>query len=144
MLYIGGLSEEEIVCFNELQRRYPDRIFIRTEHGFDMSSTVQVVIDLSDILQAAVPSIISAVEILLTYRIQKKQTELMAKEAELHRKELELEQKKEPEPEFEMRISSNGETDIIVKTDDVERLLKEPDRLKAFMEQISEQLRTIE
>lgn len=71
MLYIGGLSEEEIVCFNELQRRYPDRIFIRTEHGFDMSSTVQVVIDLSDILQAAVPIIISAVEILLTYRIQK-------------------------------------------------------------------------
>lgn len=68
----------------------------------------------------------------------------MTKEAELHRKELELEQKKEPEPEFEMRISSNGETNIIVKTDDVERLLKEPDRLKAFMEQISEQLRTIE
>ena len=80
MLYISGLSEEEIICFDELQKQYPDRVFIRVEHGFDMSSTVQVVIDLSDILQTAVPAIISAVEILLAYRIQKKQIELMEKE----------------------------------------------------------------
>lgn len=144
MLYISGLSEEEIICFDELQKQYPDRVFIRVEHGFDMSSTVQVVIDLSDILQTAVPAIISAVEILLAYRIQKKQIELMEKEAELHRKELEMEQKKEPESEFEMRISSSGQTDIIVKTDDVDRLLKEPDRLKTFLGQISEHLRSIE
>lgn len=103
MLYIGELTEEEVSYFCELQDLYPDKVMIRTEHGFDMSSTIQVVIDISDILETAVPAIISAVELILMYRIQKRQNELTEKEIELHKREIQINQNNGLKSEFERK-----------------------------------------
>lgn len=59
MLNIGEITNEEVSIFSELKNTYPDYVFIRTEHGFDMSLSIQVTIDLSNILQVAIPAIVS-------------------------------------------------------------------------------------
>lgn len=143
MLYIGELSKKEVVLFNELQNTYPDNIFIRMEHGFDMSSSIQVVIDVSDILQVAIPAIVSTIEAILLYRIQKKQNELTEKKIEEDKREVQRNQANVPKHEFEVRVSSDGETNIIIKTSDVDALIKEPDNLKAFVKKVDEELRLI-
>lgn len=79
MLNIGEITNEEVSIFSELKNTYPDYVFIRTEHGFDMSLSIQVTIDLSNILQVAIPAIVSIIEAILVYRIQKKQNELTEK-----------------------------------------------------------------
>lgn len=143
MLYIGELTEEEVSYFCELQDLYPDKVMIRTEHGFDMSSTIQVVIDISDILETAVPAIISAVELILMYRIQKRQNELTEKEIELHKREIHINQNNGLKSEFELRASSDGETNIIIKTSDLDALVKEPGKLKSFLKKVNEELRSL-
>lgn len=143
MLYIGELTEEEVSYFCELQDLYPDKVMIRTEHGFDMSSTIQVVIDISDILETAVPAIISAVELILMYRIQKRQNELTEKEIELHKREIQINQNNGLKSEFELRASSDGETNIIIKTSDLDTLVKEPGKLKSFLKKVNEELRSL-
>ena len=62
---------------------------------------------------------------------------------QLHRKEFQLEQEKADKNEFEIRVSSNGETEIIVKTSDVESLLETPDNLELYLEKMGEKLSLI-
>lgn len=140
MIYINNLTEEELKFFNKLQSDFPDNVLVRIDHGFDMSSTVQVVVDITDILELVIPSLIATVELVLMYRIQKRQNELAEKEQKLHRKELLLEQEKMDKNEFEIRVASNGETEIIVKTSDVESLLETPDNLEKYLKEIRDKL----
>ena len=93
MLYIS-LAKDELEFFDEVQERFPDNILVKTEHGFDMSSSVQVVIDISEILKDSLPIIVAAVEAVLLYRIQKQQNQLKEKELLLKGKELALEEEK--------------------------------------------------
>ena len=72
MIYINNLTEEELKFFNKLQSDFPDNVLVRIDHGFDMSSTVQVVVDITDILELVIPSLIATVELVLMYRIQKR------------------------------------------------------------------------
>lgn len=139
----SGFSEEELRFFDTLHEQFPDNVLIRTEHGFDMSSTIQVVVDVAGILNIVIPSVVAAVELVLMYRIQKRQNELSEKELQLHRKEFQLEQEKADKNEFEIRVSSNGETEIIVKTSDVESLLETPDNLELYLEKMGEKLSLI-
>lgn len=143
MIYINNLTEEELKFFDKLQNSFQDNVLIRIEHGFDMSSTVQVVVDVTDILEIVIPSLIAAVELVLVYRIQKIQSKLSERELQLHKKELELEQEKMEKNEFEIRVSSNGESEIIVKTSDIDSLLETPDNLEAYLEGVSKKLRSI-
>ena len=59
MLYIT-ITENEQSYFDELKSQYPDRVFIRTDHGLDMVTTTQVVIDVAEILEVVLPSILTA------------------------------------------------------------------------------------
>lgn len=126
-------TEADLKYFEKLKKEYPDNIIVKTEHGFDMNSSIQIVIDTADILAVMLPSIIAAVEAVLLYRIQKRQTEVSEKEAELHEKELELEKEKvlleKAQNEFEIRISSNGDNEIVLKTSDVLLLQSDPKQL---------------
>lgn len=143
MLNIGELTNEEVAFFNELQNTYPDHVFIRTEHGFDMSSSIQVTIDLSNILQVAIPAIVSIIEAILVYRIQKKQNELTEKKMEEDKKEVQRKQNNHTKDEFEVSVSSAGETKIIIKSSDLDALIKEPENLKTFMKIVAEELHSI-
>ena len=143
MLNIGEITNEEVSFFSELQNTYPDHVFIRTEHGFDMSSSIQVTIDLSNILQVAIPAIVTTIEAILVYRIQKKQNELTEKKMEEDKKEVQKKQDNDSKHEFEMTVSSYGETKIIIKSSDLDALIKEPENLEAFMKKVAEDLHSI-
>ena len=143
MLNIGEITNEEIAFFNELQNTYPDQVFIRTEHGFDMSSSIQVTIDLSNILQVAIPAIVTTLEAILVYRIQKTQNELTEKKMEEDKIEVQKKQDNDSKHEFEMTVSSYGETKIIIKSSDLDALIKEPENLEAFMKKVAEDLHSI-
>lgn len=137
------MTENELKCFDELRNKYPDNILIRTEHGFDMNSTVQITIDMADMLEVIIPSIIAVIELILLHRIEKRQAKVSEREVEVHEKELELEQQKllfdkakEERDEFEIRISSNGESEVIVKTSDVLALQEAPETLPQVIEKI--------
>ena len=143
MLNIGEITNEEIAFFNELQNTYPDQVFIRTEHGFDMSSSIQVTIDLSNILQVAIPAIVTTIEAILVCRIQKKQNELTEKKMKEDKKEVQKKQDNDLKHEFEMTVSSYGETKIIIKSSDLDALIKEPENLETFMKKVAEDLHSI-
>ncbi len=128
MLYIS-LAKDELEFFDEVQERFPDNILVKTEHGFDMSSSVQVVIDISEILKDSLPIIVAAVEAVLLYRIQKQQNQLKEKELLLKGKELALEEEKANRAEFEIRYSSNGESQVLIKASDVNQVLHSPEKL---------------
>lgn len=137
------MTDNELKFFDDLRNKYPDNILIRTEHGFDMNSTVQITIDVADMLEVIIPSIIAVIELILLHRIEKRQAKVSEREVEVHEKELELEQQKllfdkakEERDEFEIRISSNGESEVIVKTSDVLALQEAPETLPQFIEKI--------
>lgn len=139
-MIIIRMAEADLKYFEKLRREYPDNIIVKTEHGFDMNSSVQIVINTADILAVMLPSIIAAVEAVLLYRIQKRQTEVSEKEAELHKKELDLEREKfllekaqNERNEFEIRISSNGDNEILLKTSDVLLLQSDPKQLSGVI-----------
>lgn len=144
MIYINNLTEEELKYFDKLQSDFPDNVLIKIEHGFDMSSNVQVVVDITGILEVLIPSVIAAVELTLMYRIQKRQNELTEKEQRLHRKELQLEQEKMYNSEFEIRVTSHGESEIITKTSDIASILEEPDKLEVYLRELSNKLGSID
>ena len=135
MLYIN-LSNEELMYFNKLQELFPSQIFVKTEHGFDMSSSIQIVIDISDILKESLPYIIAAVEAVLVYRIQKQQNKLKEKEYE-------LEQEKASNAEFEIHYSSNGETQILIKTSDIDQILDCPEKLAQLKADFEKKLEVV-
>lgn len=139
-MIIIRMAEADLKYFEKLRREYPDNIIVKTEHGFDMNSSVQIVINTADILAVMLPSIIAAVEAVLLYRIQKRQTEVSEKEVELHKKELDLEREKfllekaqNERNEFEIRISSNGDNEILLKTSDVLLLQSDPKQLSGVI-----------
>lgn len=139
-MIIIRMAEADLKYFEKLRREYPDNIIVKTEHGFDMNSSVQIVINTADILTVMLPSIIAAVEAVLLYRIQKRQTEVSEKEVELHKKELDLEREKfllekaqNERNEFEIRISSNGDNEILLKTSDVLLLQSDPKQLSGVI-----------
>lgn len=139
-MIIIRMAEADLKYFEKLRREYPDNIIVKTEHGFDMNSSVQIVINTADILAVMLPSIIAAVEAVLLYRIQKRQTEVSEKEVELHKKELDLEREKfllekaqNERNEFEIRISSNGDNEILLKTSDVVLLQSDPKQLSGVI-----------
>lgn len=139
-MIIIRMAEADLKYFEKLRREYPDNIIVKTEHGFDMNSSVQIVINTADILAVMLPSIIAAVEAVLLYRIQKRQTEVSEKEVELHKKELDLEREKfllekaqNERNEFEIRISSNGDNEILLKTSDVILLQSDPKQLSGVI-----------
>ena len=94
MLYID-LAEEELGFFEELYGRFPNKIIISKEMGFDTATSVQIVIDVAEILKESIPYIVTAVEALLLYRIQKKQIEIGKKQNELEQAKLDFEREKE-------------------------------------------------
>ena len=79
-MIIIRMAETDLKYFEKLKREYSENIIVKTEHGFDMNSSVQIVINADDILSVMLPSIIAAVEAVLLYRIQKRQTEVSEKE----------------------------------------------------------------
>lgn len=132
MLYIN-LSKEELMYFDKIQERFPNHVLVKTEHGFDMSSSVQIVIDVSEILKESLPYIVAAVETILVYRIQKQQNKLKEKEYE-------LEQEKTSRAEFEIHYSSNGDSQILIKTSDVDQILESPEKLAQLKADFQEKL----
>ena len=136
------IAENELEYFDKLQKEYPENILIKTEHGFDMSSSLQLVIDIADVLDKIIPLILTSVNILLLYRIQKKQNDINEKETEIHSKELDLEKAKLARTEFEIRLTSNGDSEILAKTSDVVWLQNNPDMLPQFMDNLRTSLET--
>ncbi len=156
-MLILKMTEHDLKYFDELRENYPDNVLVRKEHGFDMTSSVQIMIDVCGMLPSIMSSLIPAIEMLLVYRIQKQQNIINKKEAKIHEreawiherevkvheKELELEKEKfllekakAERNEFEIRISSNGESEIIVKTSDIISLQNNPENLSQFIENI--------
>lgn len=135
-MLIIKIAENELNYFKELKEEFPNNVIVKTEHGFDMNSSVQLVINIADILDVMLPAIIAAVEAVLLYRIQKRQTEISEKEVKLHKKEIDLEREKfllekakNERNEFEIRISSKGDYEILLKTSDVLLLQSDPKQL---------------
>lgn len=135
MLYIS-LSNEELTHFDKLQELFPDQIFVKTEHGFDMSSSVQIVIDVSDILKESLPYIVAAVEAILAYRIQKQQIKLKEKEYE-------LEQEKAKRTEFEVHYSLNGDSQVLIKASDVDQISDCPEKLAQLKADFEKKLEAV-
>ncbi|MDO4416011.1 MAG: hypothetical protein Q4C20_13130 [Erysipelotrichaceae bacterium] len=130
------IDQEELKFFSELISEYPDDIIVKTEHGFDMETTLQVCVDLSEIAGNIVPLVLTTIELVLLYRIQKKQTEISEREAALHEKELKYEQEKNKLSEFEISISSTGEKRVLVRTSDIHSLPEDPAAIHEFVEGI--------
>lgn len=148
-MIIIRMAETDLKYFEKLKREYSENIIVKTEHGFDMNSSVQIVINADDILSVMLPSIIAAVEAVLLYRIQKRQTEVSEKEVELHREEHELEKEKfllkkaqNEQSEFEIRISTNGDNEILLKTSDVLLLQSDPSQLSNVINDLKTTLGT--
>ncbi len=140
-MLVVKVAEDELKFFDDLRKEYPERVFVRTEHGFDMSTFTQIVINVGDILEIVIPAILAAIEMALLYRIQKKQTIVNEKEEMLHEQELELEKQKHlfeiakaEREEFEVRLSSSGDTEILIKTSDIRSLQEHPETLPQFID----------
>ena len=88
------LAEEDLKYFEDFQKNYPEYYSVKTEDGFDMTSTTQVIVELADKLEVLAPTILAAVEMVLLHRIQVKQNEIRERETRLHEKKLELEKEK--------------------------------------------------
>ena len=132
-MLIIKIAEDELDYFNDIKNNYPQNVIVKTQHGFDMNSSVQIVEDISDILDVVLPSIMAAIEMVLLYRINKKQ-------AKLEQEKLKLEQAKAERTEFEIRLSSNGESEVIVKTSDISSLQENPENLSAFLKTVKKEI----
>lgn len=132
-MLIIKIAEDELDYFNDIKNNYPQNVIVKTQHGFDMNSSVQIVVDISDILDVVLPSIMAAIEMVLLYRINKKQ-------AKLEQEKLKLEQAKAERTEFEIRLSSNGESEVIVKTSDISSLQENPEKLSAFLKTVKKEI----
>lgn len=132
-MLIIKIAEDELDYFNDIKNNYSQNVIVKTQHGFDMNSSVQIVVDISDILDVVLPSIMAAIEMVLLYRINKKQ-------AKLEQEKLKLEQAKAERTEFEIRLSSNGESEVIVKTSDISSLQENPEKLSAFLKTVKKEI----
>ena len=99
MLFID-LAEEELKYFDNMKSQFPDNMIIKKERGFDASTSVQVVIDVADILKESIPFIVGIVEAILLYRIQKQHNEIKLREYELEKAKLDFEKEKANKASF--------------------------------------------
>ena len=127
MLFIN-LAEEELKYFDDMKSQFPDNMIIKKERGFDASTSVQVVIDVAEILTESIPFIVGIVEAILLYRIQKQQNEIRLREFELEKARLDFEKEKANKASFEIH-SSNGDFQYLIKADDSDEVVAHPDKL---------------
>lgn len=139
MLYFT-INEDEQELFDELMNEYPDNVWIRTDHGFDMITTTKVVIDINEILKTALPSIITAIQLLLMYRLQKRQNELAERELQLHRKEHQDQKEKDNQNALQIAISSDGEVSYILDIKDVDAYLEDKEGIDVIIGELQRKL----
>ncbi len=135
-MLIIKIGEDELQYFSEIKNEYPQSVIVRTEHGFDMGTSVQVMIDISKILEVALPSILAAIELVLLHRINIKQINLNKKQLALEKEKLLLEKAKMERNQFEIILSSNGERKIIARTSDLSTLKENSEDISGYLERI--------
>lgn len=138
------LAEEELRFFDDIKNHFSDNIMIKKDRGFDGSSSVQVVIDVSTILKESIPYIVGVVEAILMYRINKKQIEIKKKEVELEEDKNALEKEKAGRVSFEIRYSSRGECQYLIKADDADFVLTAPEKLHQLMNELQRKLEVMD
>lgn len=130
------LAEEELKYFDNMKSQFPDNMIIKKERGFDASTSVQVVIDVADILKESIPFIVGIVEAILLYRIQKQQNEIKLREYELEKAKLDFEKEKANKASFEIRSSSNGDFQYLIKRADSDEVVAHPDKFPQFIAEL--------
>lgn len=120
------LAEEELKYFENMKSHFPDNMIIKKERGFDASTSVQVVIDVAEILKESIPYIVTTVEAILLYRIQKQQ--------------LDFEKEKANKASLEIHFSSNGDFQYLIKADDSDNVVEHPDKLPEFLAEMQKKL----
>ena len=135
MLFID-LAEEELKYFDDMKSQFPDNMIIKKERGFDASTSVQVVIDVAEILKESIPFIVGIVEAILLYRIQKQQNEIKLREYELEKAKLDFEKEKANKASFEIHSSSNGDFQYLIKGADSDEVVAHPDKLPQLIAEL--------
>ena len=137
------MQETDIKIFNDLIKLYPENVVVNRDIGFDGNATIQLVIEVVDKL---IPTAIAAIGVLLTYKANKRTAELKELEHSLHEHEMQLKEEEmhlKYSDTIEIRCCSNGDSNIIVKTTDLNKGLENVDILidkvkKAFNNECSE------
>ncbi len=109
-----SILDEDLHFFDELLEKYPEEITISYDTGADGLSILQIIIDASN---SMIPLVISVVGMLLNYKAQKMAEKLNQKELELKEKEMQL--KEQNKDEIEIRVTSSGETSVLIKSCDL-------------------------
>lgn len=138
------LSEEELRFFDEIEKCFPENMIVKKNRGFDGSSSVQVVIDVASILKECLPYIVGVVEAILVYRISKQQIKIQEKQVKLEEDKNALEKEKANSISFEMRSSSNGECQYLIKSDDADNVLANPGKLRQLIDELKRKLEVME
>ena len=138
------LAEEELKYLDDIKNQFPDNIIIKKTHGFDGESSVQVVIDVASILKESIPYIVAVVEAILLYRINKLQAELKNREVELEAEKIALEKEKASRVSLEIRASSNGECQYLIKAEDAEKALSDPKKLRQLIDELPGKLEVLD
>ena len=142
MLYID-LAEEELVFFDDMKRQFPDNIIIKNTRGFDSAPSVQVVIDVAAILKESIPYIVAIVEAILLYRTNKQQNEIKQREVELEKEKIELEKDKASKVSFEIHSSSAGDRQYLIKAEDADKALDDPEKLRQLIGELQGKLEAL-
>lgn len=143
MLFID-LAEEELKYFDDMKSKFPDNMIIKKERGFDASTSVQVVIDVAEILKESIPYIVGIVEAILLYRIQKQQNEIKKREYELEKEKLDFEKEKANKASLEIHSSSNGDFQYLIKADDSDEVVAHPDKLPQLIAELNKTLESMD
>lgn len=142
MLYID-LAEEELVFFDDMKRQFPDNIIVKNVRGFSSAPSVQVVIDVAAILKESVPYIVAIVEAILLYRTNKQQNEIKQREVELEKEKIELEKEKASRVSFEIHSSSGGDRQYLIKAEDADKALDDPEKLRQLIGELQGKLEAL-
>lgn len=127
--------DEDLRFFEDLLEEYPEDITVSYDTGADGVSIVQVIIDVTNVM---VPAVVSVVGLLLTYKAQIKTEQLHQKELELKEKEIEL--NAQAKEEVEIRVTNNGETSILIKSNDLKSDGVMKDSVDAIVNRVREAL----
>ena len=133
MIIIAGLAEDERKCILDASGSFADNLVIEQERGFDAATTVQVVINVADILEKSIPLIVGIVEAILAYRISKQQNDIQKKLAD-------LESENASRTALEVHYSSDGDTQYIFTVND---LMEHPEEVEHKIAELQEKLKEI-
>lgn len=125
--------DEDLHFFDELLKKYPEEITVSYDTGVDGLSIIQVIIDISEVM---IPSVMGAIGLMLTYKSQKKTEHMQQKELELKEKEYMLNSRNKEE--VEIRVSSNGETTVLIKSNDLRSNGEIKDNVDKIIKKIKE------